>query len=144
MTVADVEALTTPAKTRRRRQWAIAAVLVLVVVGGVGALSLRSHAIHQRAARALERDLLTYLPKVPGVRVMPETLRHWVTGQEGGSSDCEADATVQVATSMSANDLANVLNDTTPILATTRTVRPGVVLVQNYTPLGSSTWDWDC
>jgi hypothetical protein len=87
---------------------------------------------------------MTYLPKVPGVRVMPATLRHWVTGQEGGSSACEADATVQVATTMSADDLANRLNHTTPMVATARSVRPGVVLVQNYTPLGSSTWDWDC
>lgn len=140
----DVVAGPTRPRTRRRRGWVVAVVIVLLAVAGLGSLSLRSHSIHQTKAKALERDLMTYLPKVPGVRIVPGTLRHRVTGQQGGSSDCEADATVQVATTMSADDLANLLNDTTPILASVRTVRPGVVLVQNYTPLGSVTWDWDC
>jgi hypothetical protein len=144
VTVAEPQAATLPAGWRRPRRWLVIGVGVLLLLSAVFALSLRSHSIHQRSAKALEHDLLTYVPKVPGARVMPETLRHWVTGQEGGSSDCEADATVQVATTMSADELANLLNDTTPILASVRTVRPGVVLVQDYTPLGSTTWDWDC
>jgi hypothetical protein len=133
MSVSDLAAGPMPPRARRRRRWVVAVVLLLLAVAGLTTLSLRSHSIHQRHARALERDLMTYLPKVPGVRVMPATSRHWVTGQEGGSSDCEADASVQVATTMSADDLANLLNDTTPVLATARSVRLGVVLVQNYT-----------
>lgn len=138
------EAATLPSTRRRPRRWLVAGIVVLLLLSGVFALSLRSHSTHQRKVEALEQDLLTYVAKVPGARVMPETLRHWVTGQKGGSSDCEADATVQVATSLSADDLAKILNDTTPILASVRTVRPGVVLVQDYTPLGSTTWDWGC
>ena len=130
---------------RPRRRWiGVTLLVLLLLIGGAASLSLRSHAIHQRHARELERDLMTYLPKVPGLRVVPGTLHHSVSGQSGGSSDCKADASVEVTSTMDPSDLSNFLNDTTPIFAKVKRVRPGLLLVSDSTPLGSVTWDWDC
>jgi hypothetical protein len=123
-------------------------VVVLLVVlaltgAGLGTLSLRAHHRHQRVAEALQDDLLTQLPKIPGVRVLVSTAKHSVAGQEGGSSDCQATASVEVQTDLSPRELTDLLAHTT-ILGSAIKKRPGVLLVDNYSPLGSATLDWDC